>query len=270
MKSLQEHHLAQYYKPEEFYKNVCNADGNYLGPYIPYIGTRYFDTNPKVLIYAMAQNLARETGQQLIRAWHSKIDKGLQRQYYSIDKIRVHPYDDGHLKVIAALALSEYPGTNYLPSDNIHDRIAVTNFVKFSFNRRGKDNQILDTNPPLKIYDDMWKHYSAYEVDLLQPDIIIGVGNNVGNAIKRNLKRNVILVEIPFPGRLNLNSRYVPEGKRLIEEKGYNYSGQIAAHIKALLKGTPDNDGAIAKAIKTDWYYFKEMEICFREVLTKR
>jgi hypothetical protein len=183
-------------------------------------------------------------------------------------RVSIHPYDIGHLKVIASLALSRYPGTNYIPSGNVHERIAIANFVKFSFFRRGKDAQPLDVNPPLAVYDDMWKHFSAYEVDLLQPDIIIGVGNDVANAIRRNLNKEITLIKIPFPGRLNLNSRYIPKGKRL-KEKGYKYADEITS-LKALLQGTPDKNSEIEKVIRTDWYYFKEMDTFFKGILTKK
>ena len=257
--ALTNHRSTEEYRPEDYYPNAVNADGQFLGTYIPYIGERYFDTKPQLLIYAISQNLARTP--RVIKAWHNNNDKGLLRQYYHPEKLHasITPYDDGHLKVIAALVLSKYPDTDYIPSDNIHEKIAVTNFVKFSFYQEGKNGQTLDANPPLTIYDDMWKHYSAYEIELLQPDIIIGVGKDATRALRRNLNNKITLLKIPFPGRLNLNSRYVPKGKRLIKENSHNKDEDIA-RIQALVQGTPDKDGAIAKAISTDWYYFREME----------
>ena len=150
--ALEKHHSAQVYKPENYYPNLVNADGKYLKVYIPYIGEDYFDTKPRVLIYAMAQNLARAP--ELIRAWHNKPDEDMFRQYYHSEKLHVsiHPYDTGHLKIIAALVLSVCPSTNYSPNDNVHNKIAITNFVKFSFYREGKSDQRLDVNPPSSIY----------------------------------------------------------------------------------------------------------------------
>ena len=82
----------------------------------------------------------------------------------------------------------------------------------------------MDTNPPVSIYTNMWKYYCEKEISLLQPDIIIGVGNDVYAAIKRNLRPelNIRIIKIPFPGRLNLNSKFIPLGKRLIKDKEYN------------------------------------------------
>ena len=260
--ALVEHHSAQIYKPEDCYDHVVNFDGRHLKSYIPYIGEDYFDTKPRVLIYAMAQNLARAPG--LIKAWYDRPDGALFRQYHLAGKLHLGPYDDGHLKIIASLIMSTYPGTKYKSSDNIHEKIAITNFVKFSFYKEGKNGQTMDANPPLAVYDDMWRYYSKYEISLLQPDIVVGVGDHVYNALERN-RDCELLLKIPFPGRLNLNSRYVPKGKKVIE-CGYDHMIDIA-RIQALVQGTPDKDKKIAKAIKTDWYYFREMEAYFNEVL---
>ncbi len=265
---LKKHHSNQDYRPEDYYPNVVNAGDRYLGPYIPYVGEQYFDSEPKLLIYAMAQNLAR--GSYLISNWLDNDDHGILRHYYHSDSLNLylHPYDTGHLKVIAALASFNYPGTDYQPSDNIHDRIAITNFVKFSF-FNAKSGQKMDANPPISIYSDMWKYFCETEVSLLQPDMIIGVGNDVFNAIEVNIKpdEHIKLLKIPFPGRLNLNSRFIPRGNKLITEKKYNPIDDIS-RIQTIISGTPDGDGNIIKAIRTDWYYFKKMEKYFRDTLS--
>ncbi len=267
LNTLEKHHSSQAYKPENYYPNVVNADGKYLEVYVPYIGEDYFNTKPRVFIYAMAQNMARSPG--LIKVWHNKPDEGMFRQYYHSEnlKVSIHPYDTGHLKIIAALVLSSYPGTNYSSSENVHNKIAITNFVKFSFYGEHKNGQRLDINPPSGIYDVMWENYCKYEIDLLKPDVVVGVGNDVAHAIKRHLDPKVNMLKIAFPGRLNLNSRFVPEGKKLIEN-GYSHMVDLA-RIQELVQGTPDTDKKIAKAIKTDWYYFREMEMYFKEVLSK-
>lgn len=263
---LAEHHSSQAYFPEDCCgKKVVNTKKTYLGSYIPYIGRHYFEAKPRVLIYAMAQNLSR-ADEPLISKWLATADKGLYRQYEP-GSVHVGPYDDGHLKVIAALTLRTYPGTNYSPMDNVDDLVSVTNFIKFSFYQDKPSGGRTDSNPPKSIYNEMWKHYSAYEVDLLQPDIIIGVGNVVANAIRRNLNKEITLIPIPFPGRLNLNSRYIPKGKSLIE-KGYKNDDEITG-LKALLQGTPDKNGKVENVIRTNWYYFKEMDTRIKGILTK-
>jgi len=266
--TLEKYYSNQDYRPEDYYPNVVNVGGRYLGPYIPYVGDQYFDSRPKLLIYAMAQNLARIPN--LISKWLDNEDHGLLRHYYHSDSLwlSLHPYDTGHLKIIAAIASFYYPGTDYQPSDNIHKRIAITNFVKFSFLSESNASQRMDTNPPVSIYADMWKYYCEYEVRLLQPDMIIGVGDDVYKALKRNLRPELdtMLIKIPFPGRLNLNAQFIPKGKRLIKD-GHDYHDDIE-RIKAVIEGTPDEDGKIVKAINTDWYYFVKMETYFNKVLS--
>ena len=187
--TLLDHHSSQKYYPQNQYPNVVNTNGQYLGPYIPYIGKSYFDSKPRVLIYAIAQNLARVP--RLVKAWLGEPDRGLLRQYYdqATPSVYVNPYDDGHLKVIAALTLSLSPESSFIPTDSIDDCVAVTNLVKFSFYRESKDGSRLDVNPPKGIYDVMWTCYSKYETELLQPDIIISVGNDVMSALRRGLKQ---------------------------------------------------------------------------------
>lgn len=269
--ALENHHSSQGYHPEDNYSNVVNADGKYLGPYIPYIGKSYFKTKPRLLIYAMAQNLNR--AEWLIRSWLNSPDKGMLRQYHSADTAHVHvyPYDNGHLKVIAALVLNSYPDTHYKPTDNIDDLVVITNFVKFSFYLEDKRGNHLDSNPPLSIYDIMWERYCKYEVSVLQPNVIIGVGNEVADALKRNLKTEqeskIVMLRVPFPGRLNLNSRWIPKGKHLIRTKNHDPAVDIT-EMKALLKGTPDANSRVDRAIKTDWYYFREMKSYITNKLT--
>jgi len=270
--SLQNHHSVQRYHPEYQYQNIVNIGGEYLVPYIPYIGKLYFDIRPRILIYAMSQNLGRAS--RLISIWLNSQDKGMLRQYHDSDTphVHVHPYDDGHLKVIAALALHSHPETYFDADQNVDDLVVITNFVKFSFYREGKNGKRLDANPPLAIYDDMWDNYCRYEVSVLQPDIVIGVGNEVANAIKRNLERdnahNIMVLKVPFPGRLNLNARWVPKGRELMRTENYDPSADIS-EMRALVRGTPDSKGWLDRAIKTDWYYFKEMKAQISEQLTK-
>jgi len=220
---LVKHYLSQPYQPEHYYSNVVEADGQYLGPYIPYIGENYLAAKPRVLIYAMAQNLNRAKG--LMKMWLNSSDKGLLRQYYDSDTphIHVYPYDNGHLKVITALLLSSYLETNYGATDDVNSLVAVTNFVKFSFYRKNADGRTFDTNPPSSIYDRMWHHYCKYEIEMLEPDIIIGVGKAVTSTVNRVMEDasmvRPLIIGVPFPGGLNLNSQWIPEGKSVDRQR---------------------------------------------------
>lgn len=264
--ALTKHHSSQSYAPQDRYRNVVSANGKYLGPYIPYIGKLYFGSQPRVLIYAMSQNLARAAAS--ITRWLNRPDGGMLRQYYYPEKpsVSINPYDDGHLKIIAALILNTYPTANFRPFDNVDDKIAITNFVKFSFYRRKEDGTPLDTNPPKDIYDAMWTFYTSYEIEVLQPDLLVGVGRDTTRALKRGLRqdgKHITLVEIPFPGRLNLNSRWVPQGKRLMRT-GYNPEPDKSS-LNDLLQGTPDKAGLIRRDIQVDWYYFREVKKLIEE-----
>ena len=270
--TLLDHHSSQEYYPQNEYPNVVHTNSQYLGSYIPYIGKSYFDSKPRVLMYAMVQNLARASG--LVRAWLEKPDKGLLRQYYDPDTpyVHVYPYDNGHLKVIAALTLDSHPETRFKTDQNIDDMVVITNFVKFSFYREDRNGRRLDANPPSAIYDDMWEYYCKHEVSILRPDIIIGVGNEVANAVARNLQGehvyDITVLRVPFPGRLNLNSRWVPKGRDLIKTKNYDPTTDVS-EMQDLVKGTPDVKGRVGRAIKTDWYYFRRMKVYISEQLAK-
>ena len=214
----------------------------------------------------MAQNLARAP--RYVKHLLGRPDEGMFRQYYDEvhSRAQIRPYDDGHLKVLAALLLSAYPDTSFKPSDNIHDLVAVTNFVKFSFFRE-KDGKLLDANPPLGIYKAMWEYFCRYEVEMLRPDIIVGVGNDVANALAAHLERarnSSVLVKVAFPGRLNLNSRFVPKGERLIRTNNYD-PAPLKREMREQLVGTPDYKQLICKAIDTDWHYFAEMKKPLKE-----
>jgi len=260
--ALVDHHSSCDYWPEKYYPRVVNSGGTYIGPYIPYIGKSYYTSRPRLLIYAMAQNLAR--AHSLINKWSNYPDRGMLRHYYQQEPIHIHlyPYDQGHLKVIAALALSAYPKTSFKSSDNINNLVSVTNFVKFSFYKETGNGGWLDANPPQDIYSTMWRLFCSYEIGLLQPDIIVGVGRDVAFALSTGLKeegkRNIV-IKVDFPGRLNLNSRWLPKGKALIRNGKYN-AAPFKAELAALTSGTPDHGGNIAKAIETDWYYFLAMK----------
>jgi len=60
--------------------------------------------------------------------------------------VHVHPYDSGHLKVIAALTLDSHPETRFETDQSIDDMVVITNFVKFSFYREDRNGRRLDAS----------------------------------------------------------------------------------------------------------------------------
>ncbi len=257
---------SQSYRPEDYYSNVVNAKGNYLGAYVPYIGKSYFTTSPRILIYGMAQNLSKVEG--LIESWLNKPDKGIRRLYYDTPHMHMRLWDSGNLKVIAALALSCYPNTSFRPTDDVYQLVVVTNFVKFSF-YRDKNGKRLDSNPPKEIYDVMWERYCKYEVDILQPNIIIGCGKDVTAAINRNLdtskRSNITILGIPFPLMPQL-ARWIHDGNQRIKYDNHNPSKNISEML-SLMMGSPDDEGRIRQTIKSNWYYFWTMKASFAKSL---
>lgn len=266
LNSLKKHHSAQMYRPEQEFSNVVNVDGAYLGPYIPYVGSAYCGAKPRILIYAMAQNLARAEG--LTHKFLRSPNKGMLRQQSNSNPpyIHIHPYDDGHLPILAALVLNAYAGTTFKPTNNIHSLVCATNFVKFSFWCERQNGTRRDVNPPRDIYKAMWDYFCSYEIEILRPEVIITVGQDVFNALKKHYSYpNTLVINLSFPGRLNLNSRFIPEGKKVIAN-GYDPE-PFRTKISSLLKGTPNSKGYLHKVIATDWYYFLKMEECIKKQL---
>ena len=266
--SLIKHHSVQKYRPEQEFANVVNADGSYLGPYIPYVGSTYCEAKPRILIYAMAQNLARAEG--LIRKYLHSPDRGMLRQQSNSNPPNIHvaPYDNGHLPLLVALVLNAYAGTTFKPIHNIHSLVCATNFVKFSFWREWEKVARRDVNPPRETYKAMWDYFCSYEIKVLRPEVIIAVGKDVSGALEeyysyRDL--NTLVINVSFPGRLNLNSRFIPEGKKAIAN-GCDPE-PFKAKLFSLLKGTPNLKGHLHKVITTDWYYFLVMEECIKKQL---
>lgn len=258
---LSEHFVQQRYFPQEHYPEVVNLEGKYLGPYIPYIGKYYFATKPKILIYGMAQNLNlnKDGLKKLVASWLITEHEGLYRQYLRAGHTCVGPYDNGYLKIMAALSLNAYPSKQFRSSDDISDLIAVTNMVKFSFNKIGKKGTPVDVNPPTTIYDAMWDKYVSYEIEVLKPDLIIASGREVADALRAGLRKtnkqdNVIGID--FPGGQGL-APWRHQKKDQIAS-GINPL-PVQSSIIELIKEQPDYLNQMKMAVEKDWCYFDGM-----------
>lgn len=258
---LMDNITRQNYHPEKHFQNVVNFEGKYLAPYVPYIGKSYFESEPRLLIYGMAQNLCRHESSHLVKSWMSKPDKGIRRLYYNAPRMNMLLWDKGNLKVIAALAMNSWPNTTFNATEDVYDLVAVANFVKFSFYQE-KNGKRVDINPPKAIYDAMWQHYCRHEISILKPSVIIGCGKVVADATSEKLgaeANNVVFVPIVFPfGRPLPN--YIKDGNQLREQEHYNHNNEIG-RLNALMQGTPDQNDAIHKTIRTNWNYFREMQL---------
>jgi len=103
----------------------------------------------------------------------------------------------------------------------------------------------------------MWDYFCSYKIEILRPEVIITVGQDISNVLKKHYSypnSNMLVISLSFPDRLNLNSRFIPEGKKAITN-GYGIK-PFRAKISSLLKGTPNPKGYLHKVIATEWYYF--------------
>lgn len=270
--SIKENIHQQDYRARSFYPDkdiyLSDIEGKYLKPYVPYVGKSYFTVKPRVLIYGMAQNFSKPVGRNLMKSWIDKTDEGMHRLYYDAPKMNMGLWDSGNLKVISALAMNSWPNNTFSPTDNVYDSVAVTNFVKISFYQL-KNGKRKDVNPPLEIYDDMWRHYCKCEIYILKPNIIIGCGNVVTNALRRNLKleggSTAIILKVPFPVGRPL-PKYIHDGKQFMRKSNYNPTKDID-WLAGLMKGTPDEDGSIRKSIERNWYFLRKIRFDFEEAL---
>lgn len=259
----------QAYHAEKHFPNVVDFDGQYLGPYVPFIGKAYFAAVPRVMMYGMAQNLCKNDSVDMMRSWANKADGGVRRFYYEAPRVNMLLWDSGNLKVIAALAMSSWPNSTFNPARDVYDLVALTNFVKFSFYQE-KDRMRKDVNPPKEIYDEMWKRYCEYEIRILNPNVIIACGEVVADAIGRHLPATssaIILLHVPFPFGRPL-PRYIHLGKKFQQEHGFNPQDETE-WLLGLMKGTPDPDGSIRAAIDKNWYFFREIRLALRKRLSK-
>ncbi len=256
---LAEHHASQRYCPQDIYPNVVNDDGRFFGPYVPYVGRDYFSLRPRILIYAMAQNLARTP--ELFRPWVSSPDIGMRRmnQDGASPDLPMRPYQTGHLPIVGAIVISECPWARASEVGNVHYRLCATNFVKFSFYRTTRKAGRADENPPKAIYDEMWERFCRKEVEVLEPDVIVTAGNDVQSALGTHAGADwaTRLLPVPFPGRLNLNARFGPRPAG--SQAQLADTDTVKTYLHELVLATPDPSGAIRRAVELDWRYFAEV-----------
>ena len=92
----------------------------------------------------------------------------------------------------------------------------------------------------------MWVYFCSYKVEILRPEVIITVGQDISNALKKHYSypdSNTLVISLSFPDRLNLNSRFIPEGRKVITN-GYDLK-PFRAKISSLCKGTPNPKGCL-------------------------
>ena len=232
--------------------NIVKASGDgvgngYIPGYIPYIGKDFFSQKLKgtrILIYALSQNLKSDMGiaKDWATSWHEqdKDDKALNRQNCSYAKegksIMMHPFDTGHLPVVAAMLLDQL-GKKPSSLGSIYDVVAATNLSKYSFRNASVTT---DRNEAL---NKCLEWFTRYEIEILKPDYIICAGDIVYNVLRE--LNGAKTVKIAFPSLRVINrwhkkykacKKYKPDEilsmlPKNDHEKDVDYKGKNSRYI---------------------------------------
>ena len=189
----------------------------YLPAYIPFIGPRYFAYRPRILCYAINQNLSPHVPwtNDWVKRWAEDTEAAqdrLNRAAFEERPIPIRPYAEGFIPLVALLAVQRWIETcgGQLP-ETIDDVIAVTNFVKFSTAQDASSSSI-----PKVWWSECGSQHVKQEIRVLEPDIILGFGQKTVVEIKRVFGSNsssegqIELLGCRFPARIaSIKSRHL-------------------------------------------------------------
>jgi hypothetical protein len=235
-----------------------------LPGYIPYIGSKYFNSSSegrRILTYAMSQNL--DGNSNSVKKWADNWYEGdgrlaLDRQNLCYEKnngTEMHPFDTGHVPVLCALLrslLSKGP----VVSISIYDEIAATNLSKFSFRTvRGH------TTDEKESHERSWEWFSKEEINALRPDVILCLGNMVFSVISKKLHgwthvngHAPLTLKVSFPSLRVINRYY----RRQISLKDTRLDDILSTLSNADLD-RPVENGSLRRVIERDASYFATM-----------
>jgi len=181
----------------------------YLPAYIPYIGLNYFEYRPRILCYAINQNLSPHVPwtEDWVNRWVMDLNEAQDRLNRSMLEGRpmpIKPYTEGFIPLVALLGISRNTVNwgNHLPTC-IEDVISVTNFVKFSTSRDASSSTI-----PSIWWQECGLQYVSQEIQVLSPDIIIGFGQKTIEELRSvlsmlgTLGSRIELLGCRFPARI--------------------------------------------------------------------
>ncbi len=238
--------------------NPVKAGGREFIPgYIPYIGCDYFrlpSGGPRILAYALSQNV-RETD-DFARQWAHDWDKGLDRQNQERNWAAMHPFDTGHIPILASLLRSQVLGRKPKGEESIYREIAATNLSKFSF-RSSDGKRTTDNETSLRR---CWEWFSRLEVEKLDPDFILCCGERVYAIVREellNVSQRPTVIRVAFPSLLVINRHYH-------RSKPFRAEHLRAEDLLELVSAADgdrpvDHGQTIAQIIERDAYYFAEM-----------
>jgi hypothetical protein len=236
--SLRGNVLAQSFTPADGSPAFALVAGErvFLPAYIPYVGQAYFGFRPRVLCYAINQNLSQHASwsDELTSAWASDSELGLDRLNRSAScghGIPIRPYAEGFIPLAALLAISVHaPDYRCELPELIDDVIAVTNFVKFS-----TADDAAAASIPTSWWRECAARYVAKEIETLEPDIVIGFGRQVVSELHRVLETLPLgsgaprLLACRFPRRIaSVKARPVADD----EERAWEQVQRLVARIK--------------------------------------
>lgn len=149
-----------------------------LWPSIPFVGDAYEESNPKIALYASAENLTHyEIGEELPdfcqgdRAWdrhRGAFEAGWDKFF---PQLHIAPVENGSLLCAALYLLQEHLGSELpeTPRDLV-DRLAIANVAKFSIRTDGGPNvDYAGSRRHMKASLD----YFRTDLDVLKPDLLI-------------------------------------------------------------------------------------------------
>ncbi len=202
---------AQDFIPEEGSPAYVLIDGQqvHMPAYVPYVGPEYFEHRPRILCYAINQNLSkhRSWSDTWMQEWAADQMCAIDRLNRAVDRgkaLPIKPYAEGFIPLTALLCLRANGGQN---PDNLPitiDRVvSVTNFVKFSTSDNASSSEI-----PASWWQECGSRYVRNEIDILRPDVIITFGKRTCTELEKVLSDmnhpddSLQIHDCRFPGRI--------------------------------------------------------------------
>jgi len=167
---------------------ILRGHKTYLPAYIPYIGPGYFQSRPRILCYAINQNLSPHVSwtQEWVTSWATDVEHARDRLNRAVSQgraIPIRPYAEGFIPLVALIAslkwLQSYDGR--LP-DCIDDSVSVTNFIKFSTAEDASSSSI-----PTVWWKECAQQYADKEISILRPDVVVAFGQRTEGELRRVL-----------------------------------------------------------------------------------
>lgn len=186
-----------------------NGKPVHMPAYVPYVGPEYFEHSPRILCYAINQNLSRHRSwsDSWMQEWATNHMCAINRLNHAAELGRalpIKPYTEGFIPLAALLSIRRWIETygGYLPI-TIDDVVAVTNFVKFSTSKDASSSSI-----PNIWWRECGSRYVSHEIHILRPDIILCFGQKTLSELRLVLKSNGLsnyepeLLGCRFPARI--------------------------------------------------------------------